>query len=78
MKQQLISFLGRFWMPSIERIEESNVTNNPAVDVFPTCNFFSHELLMTLIGFAYNNGYLYYIDIIGGDVRMRLYNDVES
>ena len=78
MKQQLISFLSKFWMHDVERIEDSNVTNNPAVAVFPTCNFFSQGLLMTLIEFANNNGYLYYIDVIGVDVRMRIYKDVES
>lgn len=77
MKQRLIFFLNKFWMHDVERIEDDNVTNNPAVAVFPTCNFFSQGLLMTLVKFADNYGYFYYIDAIGGNVRMRIYEDVE-
>lgn len=65
-------------MPDVQRIEDNNVTNNPAVAVFPVCNFFPQGLLMTLIQFADNNGFLYYIDVIGGEVRMRIYEDLES
>lgn len=77
MKQQLISFLGELWMSDVERIEDSNVTINPAVVVYPTCNFFTQGLLMNLIEFANNNDYRYYIDSIGGEIRMRIYEDVE-
>lgn len=78
MKQQLISFLGELWMSDVERIEDSNVTNNPAVAVYPTCSLFTQGFLMTLIEFANNNDYRYYIDVIGGEIRMRIYEDVES
>lgn len=78
MKQQLISFLGKLWMSDVERIEDSNVTNKPAVAVYPECNFFTQGFLMTLAKFADNNDYRYYIDVIGGKVRMRIYEDVES
>lgn len=78
MKQKLISFLGSTWMPDVERIEDSNLTNNPAVAVFPELNFFPQGLLLTLIDFADNYGFNYYIDVIGGEIRMRIYEDVES
>lgn len=78
MKQQLISFLGLTWMSDLERIEDSNVTNNPAVAVYPTCSLFTQGLLMTLVKFADINDYRYYIDVVGGEVRMRIYEDVES
>ena len=78
MKQKLISFLDSTWKTHVERIEDSYVTNNPAVVVYPVNNFFPKGLLMTLIEFANNNGYLYYIDDFYGDVRMRIFDDVES
>lgn len=78
MKQNLISFLGSTLMPDVERIEDSNLTNNPAVAIYPTGNFFTQGLLMTLVKFAELNDYGYYIDVIGGEVRMRIYEDVES
>ena len=78
MKQQLISFLGKTFMSDVERITDSNVTNKPAVAVYPACNYFHQGLLMTLIEFANLNDYLYYIDVIDGDVRMRIFEDVES
>ena len=78
MKQQLLSFLGKTFMSDVERIEDSNVTHRPAVAVYPACNFFPQGLLMTLIEFADINDYLYYIDVIGGEIRMRIYEDVES
>lgn len=77
MKQQLISFLGKTFMSDVERIEDSNVTNNPAVAIYPEGNFFHQGLLMNLIEFANLNDYLYYIDVIGGEVRMRIFEDVE-
>ena len=78
MKQQLLSFLGKTFMSDVERIEDSNVTHRPAVAVYPACSFFPQGLLMTLIEFADLNDYLYYIDVIGGELRMRIYKDVES
>lgn len=78
MKQNLISFLGSTWISDVERIEDSNVTNNPAVAIYPTCSLFTQGLLMTLIKFADINDYRYYIDVIGGELRMRIYEDVES
>lgn len=78
MKQQLISFLGELWMSDVERIEDSNVTNNPAVVIYPTCGLFTQGLLTTLIKFADNNGYRFYISAFDDDVRMRIYEDVES
>lgn len=65
-------------MSYVERIEGSYVTNCPAIVVYPTCNFFSQGVLTTLIQFADINGLLYYIDVIGGEVRMRIFEDVES
>ena len=78
MKQQLISFLGELWMSDVKRIEDSNVTNNPAVAVYPTFSLFSQGFLMTLIEFANKNDYRYYIDIFGGELRMRIYKDEEA
>lgn len=78
MKQELISFLSASWMQHIERIEDSTTTKCPAVAVYPSCNFFPQVLLKTLIEFADNNGYHYYIDVINDDIRMRIYKDVES
>lgn len=78
MKQNHISFLGSAWMPDVERIEDNTVTNNPAVAVFPVDNFFPQGLLMTLIEFANINEFMFYIDVIGGEVRMRIFEDVES
>ena len=77
MKQDLIKFLGADWMPDVERIEDSYVTNHPAVEVYPACNLFAHSFLLTLITWASNNGYSYYIDALGGCVRMKIYEDVE-
>lgn len=78
MKQKLISFLSEFWMSDVERIEDSYVTKNPAVEIFPANNFFSQGLLLTLIEFAEIKHYLYYIDVIGGNVRMRIYENLRS
>lgn len=78
MKQQLLSFLGSFWMSDVERIEDSNLTNNPAVAVFPANNFFTQGLLKTLIEFANINGFMYYIDTLGSSVRMRIYEDLRK
>lgn len=78
MKQQLISFLGELWMSDVERIEDSNVTNKPAIAVYPEGNFFTQGFLMTLAKFADNNDYRYYIDAIGGELRMRIFKDVKS
>lgn len=77
MKQELISFLGELWMCDVERIEDSNLTNKSAVAVYPTCGLFTQGFLKTLIKFADNNDYRYYIDIIGGEVRMRIFEDVK-
>lgn len=65
-------------MSDVERIENDYVTKNPAVAVFPANNFLSQGFLETLIEFADINHYLYYIDVIGGNVRMRIYENVES
>jgi hypothetical protein len=78
MKQKLLSFLGSTWISDVDFITDSNVTIHPAVDVYPTGNFFTQGLLTTLIKFADNNGYLYYIDVFDGDVRIRIFEDVES
>ena len=77
MKQHLISFLRSHCLQAVERIEDSNLTNNPAVAVYPKSNFFPQARLMNLIEFANNNGFLYYIEDFCGEVRMRIYEDVE-
>lgn len=76
MKQKLLSFLGEFWLSDVERIEDSYVTRNPAVEIFPSNNFFTQGLLVTLIEFADINGYMFFVDAIGGSVRMRIWEDV--
>lgn len=76
MKQQLISFLGELWISDVERIEESNVTNNPAVVIYPTRGYFCQGLLKILIKFADNNGYRFYISSFDDDVRMRIFENV--
>lgn len=78
MKQKLISCLGALWMPPVERIEYYSETNCLAAEIFPKCNFFPQVLLKNLIELANNNGYHYYIDLIDGNIRMRIYENVES
>lgn len=77
MKQQLLSFLSSVWMPPIERIEDCSRTNCLAVYVYPEHNFFTQVLLKALINFADTNGYHYYVDVIDGDIRMRIYAPIE-
>lgn len=65
-------------MSDIERIEESHLLNYPSIDVFAKGNFFTQGLLMTLYRYADNHGYKFYLDVIGAEIRMKIYNDVES
>lgn len=78
MKQQLLSFLSSHCLQAVLSIEDSNLTNNPAVAVYPKLNFFPQALLIHLINFALSNEFSFYIDVFDGKVRMRIYEDVES